>query len=126
MISAAECAAELNRMRRGRRLSPTFYSGAVLQLRADLMHAPDITKVAASNVAVEAAFTLLDAHPLGAIGGIVLRLALDLATVRRAAADDLVLVSTNRTLLRAARREGLQTFNPAAPTDTELATLIEP
>jgi hypothetical protein len=126
MISAAEFVAEANRMRRGRRLSPITFSGAMLQFRLDLMQVADIAKLPVDNAAIERAFALLEAHPLKVIDGIVLSLALDVARSRRAVGDELVLVTTDRTLLRAARREGLQTFNPAAQSDTELAALIGP
>jgi 3-hydroxyisobutyrate dehydrogenase-like beta-hydroxyacid dehydrogenase len=51
-------------------------------------------------------------------------MALDVATRRRAAGHDLVLMTTDPPLLRAARREGLTTFNPERQTQAELDALI--
>ncbi len=126
MISAAEVVAELNRRRRNGRMSPGTFNGALLELGWEVVEAASFAKAPLSDALIERAFSLLRTHPLGAGDGIVLRAALDLATARRNAGHDLVLVTTHRSLLRAARREGLMTFNPETQTEAELDALIGP
>ena len=55
---------------------------------------------------------LIETHSLNSVDAMVLRSALDLATELRSTNDTLVLVASDQRLLRAARAEGLQTFNP--------------
>jgi hypothetical protein len=125
-LSVADFAAELNRLRRRGSLTAMLFGGALFHLHDQLLHPSTVEKLSATGAAVQRALSLLEAYPLKAVDGIVLRLALDAAAARREARDDLVLVSTDRGLLRAARREGLLTFNPKAQAAAVLATLIAP
>lgn len=56
----------------------------------------------------------------------MLRVALDVAHPLRNQRDDLVLVASDQRLLRAARAEGLVTFNPETQDQAALATLLNP
>lgn len=56
---------------------------------------------------------LIEAHSLNSVDAMVLRSALDIAARLRNTGDTLVvLVASDQRLLRSARAEGLQTFNP--------------
>lgn len=55
---------------------------------------------------------LIETHSLNSVDALVLRSALDIATELRSTDDRLVLVASDQRLLRAARAEGLQVFNP--------------
>ena len=55
---------------------------------------------------------LIETHSLNSVDAIVLRSALNVAAELRRAGDTLVLVASDQRLLRAARAEGLQVFNP--------------
>lgn len=55
---------------------------------------------------------LIETHSLNSVDAIVLRSALDIATELYSTGNTLVLVASDQRLLRAARTEGLQTFNP--------------
>jgi len=56
--------------------------------------------------------SLIVAHSINSTGAITLRSALAIVQKLRAGGDDLVLVSSDQRLLRAAQAEGLLTFNP--------------
>ena len=56
--------------------------------------------------------SLIETHSLNSVDAMVLRSALDTATELRSTDDRLVLVASDQRLLRAARTEGLQVFNP--------------
>ena len=58
------------------------------------------------------AMNLIETHSINSVDALVLRSALDIATELRRAGDRLVLVASDQRLLRAARAEGLQAFNP--------------
>ena len=55
---------------------------------------------------------LIETHSLNSVDAMVLCSALDTATELRSTSDRLVLVASDQRLLRAARAEGLQVFNP--------------
>lgn len=57
---------------------------------------------------------------------ILLRSALDLAVPLRAAGDDLLLISCDQRLLKAAQAEGLTTFDPENKSDVDLDALLGP
>jgi len=125
-LSVAELVAELNRRRRNRRLTTVIFEGAMLHVEDELIRPSTVEKLSADGAAFERTFTLLKAHVLGAVDGIVLRLALDAVASRRNAGNDLVLVTVNRGLIRAARQEGLLTFNPERQNEAQLDALVGP
>ncbi len=55
---------------------------------------------------------LIEIHSLNSVDAIVLRSVLDIAAELRSTGDILVLVASDQRLLRVARAEGLQVFNP--------------
>ena len=55
---------------------------------------------------------LIESYSLNSVDAMVLRSALNIAAELRSTDDTLVLVASDRRLLRAARTEGLQIFNP--------------
>ncbi len=57
---------------------------------------------------------LVEAHNINSTDGALLRAALDLRALLRAAGNELVLVAADQRLLRAADQEGLPTLNPEA------------
>ena len=66
----------------------------------------------------------IDLHSLNSSDAIILQCALDEVNNLRAAADDLVLVSSDDRLVRAAKREGVRTFNPENDGQKALDVLI--
>ena len=67
---------------------------------------------------------LIEAHSLNSVDALVLRSALDTATELRSIGDRLVLVASDQRLLRAARAEGLQVFNPELDSQQTLTDWI--
>lgn len=67
---------------------------------------------------------LIETHSLNSVDALVLRSALDIATELRSTDDRLVLVASDQRLLRAARAEGLQVFNPEIDSQQTLTDWI--
>ena len=80
--------------------------------RSEVIDAASFTKIPATDSLVNAAASLVEKHSLNATDAVILRSVLDLVTVLRGTGDDLVLVTSDRRLLRAAQVEGVLTFNP--------------
>ena len=67
---------------------------------------------------------LIETHSLNSVDAIVLRSALGIATELSSTDDTLVLVASDQRLLRAARTEGLQIFNPEIDSQQTLTDWI--
>jgi predicted nucleic acid-binding protein len=126
MLSVAEVLAALVRRRRSGRLTAVLFQGALLHLRTELLPGTDFVKWPADNDLVLASLPLVERHRLGAVDSVLLRIALHAAQTRRAAGHDLVLMTTRAGLRRAARQEGIATFNPETQSLPDLDHLLEP
>ena len=67
---------------------------------------------------------LIETHSLNSVDAMVLRSALNIAAELHNTGDTLVLVASDQRLLRAARTEGLQTFNPEIDSQQTLTNWI--
>lgn len=72
----------------------------------------DFRTISVPDSLVWNSMNLIETHSINSVDALVLRSALDIATELRRAGDRLVLVASDQRLLRAARAEGLQIFNP--------------
>ena len=126
MLGVAEVAAALIRKRNGGIITPTTYATAMADPRAEILNSADFAKLASDNSVVNSSISLLEKHPINATDAIVLYVVLQATAQLRADGDDLVLVCSDRRLLRAAQAEGLLTFDPESQTQAELDALIGP
>jgi predicted nucleic acid-binding protein len=126
MLGAAEVAAGLVRKRNGGLIPPALFTAGMTQLRAEVLDAADLTKLPSPNGLIEAAIPLLDKQAVNAADGILLQTARALAVQLRAVGDDLVLVTSDQRLLKAAQAEGLTTFDPENQSITDLDALLQP
>ncbi len=96
----------------GRITSPQF-ERAVTHLRREVINnQSDFKTISVPDLLVWNSIPLIENHSLNSVDAMVLRSALDVATELRRTGDSLVLVASDQRLLRAARAEGLQVFNP--------------
>jgi predicted nucleic acid-binding protein len=126
MLGAAEVAAALVRKRNGGIISPAIYAAAMTQFRYEVLDASGFVKLPADNTLIYASIALVSKHSVNATDAIILRSALDLAAQHRAVGNDLVLLSSDQRLLRAAQSEGLLTYNPETQDQAALDALLGP
>jgi predicted nucleic acid-binding protein len=124
MLGAAEVVSVLVRRRNGGLLPAAACAQGVTNLKSEVVDADAFNTLAAENDGIAAAMPLIDVHAINANDAVVLRLALDLAAQLRIDGNDLVLVAADQRLLRAARAEGLVTFDPETQTEADLDLLI--
>jgi hypothetical protein len=123
-LGVAEVISILVRKRNGGRISPTVFAQALLTFNAEVIHAADLAKVAADNALVLAALPLIQSYSINATDGVILHSAVGLATHLRANGNELVLVAADDRLLKAARAEGLLTFDPETQPQPVLDALL--
>lgn len=99
------------------------FNQAMTDFRSEVIDAPDFTKIAMPDPLLYAAMPLAETHSLNATDAVVLRSALDIAVQLRADGHDLVLVASDRRLLKAAQAEGLLTFDPEVQMTADLDAL---
>lgn len=126
MIGAAEVVAVLVRKRNGGLLSPSLFTSAMGQLRAEVLSAADVAKFPAENALVSAAIPLVERYAINSSDAIALQTALTLALQLRPAGNDVVLLAADQRLLKAAQVEGLLTFNPETQSQADLDLLLQP
>lgn len=100
------------------------FKQAIQQFEVEIVNSTEIVQVHASIDQKEAARQLIHNYPINSTDAYILQCALDKANQLRAAGDDLILVSSDKDLLSAARRERLRTFNPETDTQIALDTFI--
>ncbi len=111
-IGIAEIVSVLVRKRNAGAISPTSFAQSLLLLQSELVGSSPLRKLIADNASVTAALRHIDKHSINSTDAAVLGAALDLAAYARSTGDDLVLVASDQRLLRAAKAEGLSTFDP--------------
>jgi len=123
-VGMGEVASLLVRKRNAGTISTAMLNQAIIDLGAEIVRAPSVQRITASDILVEASLSLIQAHSINATDAIILRSALETVANLRPAGDDLVLVASDLRLLRAAQAEGLKTFNPETQSLAELNALI--
>jgi predicted nucleic acid-binding protein len=125
-VGIAEVVSLLVRKKNANRLPITAFSQALIDVGAEIVHATSVRKIAADNTLVTAALPLIETYSINATDGIILRSALDLAAHLRTQGHNLILMTSDQRLLKAAQAEGLLTFNPEMQTEAELDLLLVP
>ena len=85
---------------------------------------PQVVKVYPTNIQIDASVEFIERYSINNTDAIILQCALDKVDELRTDGHDLVLVSSDGDFLKAARGEGLGTFNPATNKLAYLKTLI--
>jgi predicted nucleic acid-binding protein len=102
----------------------TTFNQAMTDFRSEVIAAANFTKIPATDSLINTAASLVEKHSLNATDAVILRSVLDLVVVLRATGDDLVLVTSDQRLLRAAQVEGVLTCNPETQTEGDLDALL--
>lgn len=101
------------RKRNDSRITTIQFDRAVILLRREVIsNESDFKTISVPDSLIWNSIHLIETHSLNSVDAIVLCSALDMAVELRSTGDTLVLVASDQHLLRAARTEGLQIFNP--------------
>jgi predicted nucleic acid-binding protein len=123
-VAVGEVVSIFVRKRNAGLLSPADFGEAMADFESEIVHAADVSKQPVSQRLVFSSLPLIVAHSINSTDALTLRSALAVARRLRAAGDDLVLVASDHRLLRAARAEGLSTFDPESQDLAALAVFL--
>ncbi len=124
LLSAGEVIAVLVRRKNDRRITARQFRLAMAQLGTEILHTGGFAKGDVTPDQVRASWVFIEKHSVNCTDALILRVALDRAAELRQEGNDLVLVASDQRLLRAARDERLQAFDPETGSPGELEALI--
>jgi len=125
IVGVSEVISIFVRKKNARLITPEAFSQALVDFRTEVIEAETFKLISIEDTLIFASHPLIEKHALNATDALILRSTLNMATVLRPAGNDIVLVTSNHRLLRAAQVEGLQTFNPEIDVQTALDILIQ-
>lgn len=115
------------RKRNDGRITGQQFVRTVTHLKAEVINTgSDFKTIPIPDLLILNSMSLIETHSLNSVDAIVLRSALDYAADLRNTDNTVVLVAADRRLLRAARAEGLQVFNPEVDSQETLVEWINP
>jgi predicted nucleic acid-binding protein len=125
-LGTLEVISILVRRRNANLLSLPLFHQALTDFRSETINAADVMKIPALDPLVNAAAPLVLHYSINSTDAVLLRSALDLASQLRASGSDLVLVTSDQRLLRAAQAEGVLTFDPEGQNQADLDAVLGP
>ena len=100
------------------------FNKAIQQFEVEIINSTEVLQVHATVDQKIAARRLIDDYSLNSTDAYILQCALDKANQLRAIGNDLILVSSDKRLLNAAKKETLRTFDPETDNRIALDILI--
>jgi predicted nucleic acid-binding protein len=125
-VGMAEVVSILARKRNRGAITPASYGRALRNFQRDVGTQSPVRIVGADGDLAERSFDFIDSHGVNSTDAILLRSALDIAARLRRRGDDLLLVTSDRRLLRTARAEGLAAFDPEQQSVADLDIILGP
>ena len=125
-VRLAEVASILVRKRNAGRLTAAQFIHILSDCRDEIGIASPVRIIGVTDDLADRSIDFIDRYSVNSTDAIILRSALDIAAPLQAAGDDLLLVSCNQRLLKAAKAEGIITFDPEAQSTADLDALLGP
>jgi len=107
------------------KITQSEFHQAIQQFEDEVVNSTEVVQVHATVNQKEAARQLIHDYPINSTDAYILQCALDKARELQISGDNLVLVSSDKRLLRATQSEGLFTFNPETDSQAALNVLID-
>ena len=102
------------------------FNQAIQKFEVEIVNNSEVVQVHATVDQKETARQLIHDYPINSSDAYILQCALDKSNQLRTTGDDLILISSDKSLLNAARSEGLLTFDPETDSQTVLDMLVDP
>jgi predicted nucleic acid-binding protein len=125
-VGMAEVVSILVRKHNGGLITPAVFHQALTDFRTEIGTKSPVRLIDVTGPLAEDAYPFVEKYSINSTDAILLRSALDLAAVLRAAGDDLLLVASHQRLLKAARTEQLAAFDPETQSAADLDAILGP
>ena len=122
--SAGEVIFVFVRRRNEDRITTTHFNQIRQHFETEFIDRGEIKQVFPTESQITDSWELIEKYSINSTDAILLQCAVDRASELRANGDNLILVSSDKRLLRAAQNEGLITFDPETDSQTALDVFI--
>ena len=112
------------RRRNEGKITTTLFNQVRQHFETEFVKSSEVEQVLPTEDQITTSWELIEKHSLNSTDAIILQCALDKANQLRTTGRDLILVSSDKRLLRATQNEGLLTFDPETDSQTTLDFLI--
>ena len=123
-VTVGEVMSIFVRRKNNRDITTVIFNQIKQLFETEISQQPDVVKVYPSNSQADASVVFIESYSINSSDAIILQCALDKANELRIDGHDLILVSSDKGLLKAAISEQLQTFNPETNVQAYLDGLI--
>ena len=123
-IGVLEIVSILARKHNDGRLNPALFRQAMVEFRAEVIDGKDFAVTAVTDALLLSALSLIPKHNLNATDAVILRSVLDLKRSVHSAGEDVILLTADKHLARAAQNEGLTVVDPETASIKQLRQLI--
>jgi predicted nucleic acid-binding protein len=124
ITGVAEVISVLVRKKNEGSISVPDFSQALINLKNEIIYAVNFTTLSIEDSLVLSSLPLINKHSINSTDAVVLRSALNIAVELRNVKNDLIMIASDQRLLRAAKTEGLITFNPESGMRNEIDALL--
>jgi len=125
-IGMAEVVSLLVRKRNAGRLTLAAFRQSMSDFSAEIAAMSFPVKLTADDRLVAMSFAMIEKHSVNSTDGILLQSALELVAEFQPIGHDLILVTSDKRLLKAASAEGIHTFDPETQSATALDAFLGP
>ncbi|NKQ35511.1 MAG: type II toxin-antitoxin system VapC family toxin [Chloroflexi bacterium] len=125
VIGVFEIISVLVRKRNDGRLSPKLFAQAMLELNKEVIEDAAFSIASVNDELILSALNLIAQHNINATDAVILRSCLNLQQILLKQDHRLVFWSCDKRLLRAARHEGVEVFDPEVGTKAQLQALVK-
>ena len=106
-------------------LTDVVFAQAMSNFRVEVLDDANFSLVSITDSLIEGSYQLIERYSLNATDALILQSAVEVVTTVGRAGNNLVLITSDLRLLRAAQVEGLHTFNPETDNQAILDTFID-
>ena len=101
-------------------LTDVAFTQAMSNFRAEVLDDTNFSLVSVTDSLITGSYQLIEKYSLNATDALILQSAVEVVTTVGRAGNNLVLITSDLRLLRAAQAEGMLTFNPETDSQTAL------
>jgi predicted nucleic acid-binding protein len=123
-VGTGEIISVLVRKKNAGLLTEAVFSQAMVDVRTEVISAVDFQLVGVEDALIFASHPFIEKYSLNATDALVLRSALDVAGLKRQEGHEVVLLTSDRRLLTAARTEGMPILDPETATQEHVDAFI--
>ena len=123
-VTVGEVVSIFVRCKNRHQITPAYFNQVKQLFETEISRQPDVIKVYPTNSQADASVEFIEAYSVNSADAIILQCAIDRTIELQMKGNNLVLVSSDKGLIRAAKNEGLLTFDPEADSQTDLDVFI--